>query len=767
MITDRITSLPLVVAEKKGFFEDRGLAVDIRTCMDYKSILSLLEAGRIDAAELPVSTYAYDCFLKKSIIKRLYKGIYLSHSRLNFYSRNQFKPQDILFNKTYEIPVPSILSPERLYIEKFIEKYFPDKLPKLRFLEVPYYMTEKSMRATNGLGFCGDPLFYPFLNKFQSFYEISKDLLPEFESTMVPTTLLVFSGQFVKKFSDEVDGIIRSVKDAIELINSVEPNQTDEFISEIGLLGVYTHYRLGEIKQLLIQNYQKEGKSFHWKGDSKILGFLFKDHFFRGIKRLIQPEEVEKVLNFSEIYSVLTYEYKSIAKQKSFLNPGAPTQYSPSIINYRKQNYTRNLIVDAISISLDILEGNLESRLNIDDSFRIDNKVRIHLNNMLDYFQSLIFQLNERIIELENLNSILEIKLDRNAVNLQYSEEKYRYLFEYSSDPLIIVDADTGEIIESNLQFRLMSGYSRSELSRMKIDDIIVSQTLQKAWYFDNDRNDSMLNIPDGEIIHKDGSRIGVDISINSLLLSPKKRYQIVLRDNRERIESEKAKHEFISNISHELRSPMTNIRGYFELLMEDPVIRSKKETKEMLDVIDKNIKRLGFLIENLLKIEKKSEKKEEESSNVELFDPAVVAEDVIHMNSHLFQEKKLKVITNIERGHRVKGIRFEFSQIVSNLFINAIKYTPNGEIKVSLVSNNDKIILTIEDTGIGIPKKYINQIFDRFFRVPRESNKTIGGTGLGLSITKSLVEKMGGNIYVTSEEGKGSKFTVELRRVA
>lgn len=766
IVTDRITSLPIVLAFKKGFFQSSGLEVDLRTGVDYKSALTLLEAGRVDFAELPTILYLYDAFQKKSRIKRIYKGIYLAHSPLNFFSKNFFKPHEFSFNKIYEIPVPSQLSPERFFVDRFLERFFPDKQPKIRYVEVPYYLYEKYLRNKNSIGFAGDPFFCPFLNKFYSYDEETDKHCSEFKKGYIPTTMLVFSGQFIRKFAEKADTIIAKTVESIQLLENLDQSDLDHMIHETGILSFFPYFRLGELKQLLLQNALKKEKLFHWKGDSRPLADLIRDHYFHGIKRVIREDEVLEVMNFSPIWEAMESGDVKVSSLRQFHEPGAEVQYAPPSKFDTTRAVIRHLIVDAISNSLDILEGNIHSRLDVDDSMRVENRLRVHINNMLDYFQSELFKLNERIIELENINSILEIKLDRNSVNLQYSEERYRYLFEFSREALLIVDTDSREIIESNLQFRLMSGYSRTELSRIKVDDLIVSEKMEKEFFLGKNKSDAMLNIPDGEIILKDGNRLGVDISINSMLVSPKKRYQIIIRDNRERVESEKAKHEFISNISHELRSPMTNIRGYFELLTEDPMIRTKPETAESLDIIQKNIKRLSFLIENLLKIEKDI-KNEEAEEGFEVFDPAVVAEDVIHMNSHLYSEKQLTVHSHLQKGCRIRGIRFEFSQIVSNLFINAIKYTPSGEIHISIQPKDNKILLVVRDTGMGIPEKYLGSIFKRFYRVPSPENKKIGGTGLGLSITHALVEKMGGEIYLETKEGKGTTFTVEVKRVS
>jgi signal transduction histidine kinase len=209
----------------------------------------------------------------------------------------------------------------------------------------------------------------------------------------------------------------------------------------------------------------------------------------------------------------------------------------------------------------------------------------------------------------------------------------------------------------------------------------------------------------------------------------------------------------------------MTNIRGYLEFLKSDTTLNYNEEHKNMLEVIEKNAKRLSFLIENILKLTT-SREKENEAEVIEIFDPVPVIEDVIHMNSHLAKGKTIEWEISLKKGLLIRGIKFEFSQIITNLYVNALKYTLKGKIAVSVFEDQNKIFIKIQDSGIGIDPNYRNQIFDRFFRIPSMDNKKIGGTGLGLSIVKSLTEKMNGEILVESKLGEGSTFTLKFPKV-
>ncbi|MCZ8343724.1 MAG: PAS domain-containing sensor histidine kinase [Leptospira sp.] len=765
-ITSRLSSLPIVVAYKKGFFEEYGVRISLHVNTHHKAIHSLLDAGRVEAGEISTITFLQDFYLKKSKLKRIFKGLYLYHSPLSFYSRFLFKPEDLTRNKAYFIPVPHTNSVERFLAEKFIEEYAPKNPIKIRYVDTPGFLEEKEFLKPNCLGIASDPFLSPFLRNYHDFKEISPNSLIN-SKRMYPTTLLAFSGDAIAKMGRDVSGVLLAVKKAIDFLNAHSKMPRGNLWEDLNLNQFYPHLRVGETKSLLNSHPLLKSEIFSYNGLEQNLFPLLKDIYFRQIRRVMEPESISRVLDFTEILGSLEpKKLFDVRKLHSFEEKTEEKLYAPSLINYRKLNAVRHLIVDINSVMLDILQGNYSSRLNTDETLQLDNRVKILINSMLDAYNAKLELQKEEIAELENLISILEIKLDRSAVDLQYSEEKYRYLFEFSREAIVLIDAETGNILEGNHQFRTLTGYTRGDITKMSIEDIIPENLVSSQLNVGSDLNsDTMLSLPDVNIRIKDGSRLEVDVSFTSILLSPKKRYQVQFRPNLERKEQERLQHEFISNVSHELRSPMTNIRGYLEFLKSDTTLNYTEEHKNMLEVIEKNAKRLSFLIENILKLTT-SREKENEDEVIEIFDPVPVIEDVIHMNSHLTKGKTIEWEISLKKGLLIRGIKFEFSQIITNLYVNALKYTLKGKIAVSVFEDQNKIFIKIQDSGIGIDPNYKNQIFDRFFRIPSLDNKKIGGTGLGLSIVKSLTEKMNGEILVESQLGVGSVFTLKFSKI-
>jgi len=228
----------------------------------------------------------------------------------------------------------------------------------------------------------------------------------------------------------------------------------------------------------------------------------------------------------------------------------------------------------------------------------------------------------------------------------------------------------------------------------------------------------------------------------------------------------EQVRADFISNASHELRTPITSIRGFADTLLSNSI--SDAERQSYLEVILRNSERMSHLIEDLLELSRV------ESRRVAL-NPGKV--DILETARMLLTDleprlRDARIDARIEVDDEAPGVawadRGAVEQILTNLIDNAIKYTEaGGSIAVRLAGAGDVVRVAVEDTGMGIPDADQGRIFERFYRVDKARSRALGGTGLGLSIVKHLVQAMGGDIGVESEPGVGSCFRFTLPRPA
>ena len=221
-------------------------------------------------------------------------------------------------------------------------------------------------------------------------------------------------------------------------------------------------------------------------------------------------------------------------------------------------------------------------------------------------------------------------------------------------------------------------------------------------------------------------------------------------------------KSEFLANISHELRTPLSSVIGFSKLLLNDDNLDSDSR-KKYLSIIFQSGNSLMDMINGLMdisKIEAGEMELEINSANINL----IISETVFSLQpmiteyNHTVEEELAPSLKEIEADHR------RVQQILANLLVNAIKYTSySGKITVSSLDSGDEVWITVKDTGIGIAPEDREIIFDRFRQIDGSLTRKAGGIGIGLDLTRSLVKMHGGRIWVNSEVGKGSVFTVTL----
>lgn len=242
-----------------------------------------------------------------------------------------------------------------------------------------------------------------------------------------------------------------------------------------------------------------------------------------------------------------------------------------------------------------------------------------------------------------------------------------------------------------------------------------------------------------------------------------------VLHDVTSQQKEERERKEFVSNVSHELRTPLTSVKSYVEAL-SDGAINDPELAPRFLGVVSDETERMIRMINDLLSLSRMDSgtaKLNLEYVNInELFNYILNRFDMIIKNEAADPSQKKYTIVRYftKKDLWVEIDTDKFTQVVDNIMNNAVKYSPDGGvITAHLLETHNHVILSISDQGLGIPRKDLGHIFDRFFRVDKARSRKQGGTGLGLAISKEVVNLLGGQIWVDSVEGKGSTFYISL----
>jgi len=241
----------------------------------------------------------------------------------------------------------------------------------------------------------------------------------------------------------------------------------------------------------------------------------------------------------------------------------------------------------------------------------------------------------------------------------------------------------------------------------------------------------------------------------------------ITIQDITELRKLERMRTEFVANVSHELKTPLTSIKGFVETLkMSD--MESLQDSRRFLDIIEDEANRLYRLINDILSLSELEQKKliaKKERINVE---KSIM--EVVSMLKAQSESKNIGLSVNIREGlASLNGEADKLKQMLINIIDNAIKYTPeNGRVEVEAYNQQEEpggnsVVIRVADNGIGIPKQYIPRLFERFYRVDKARSRKVGGTGLGLAIVKHIVILFNGRIEVSSEVGKGTEFKIIL----
>ena len=375
-----------------------------------------------------------------------------------------------------------------------------------------------------------------------------------------------------------------------------------------------------------------------------------------------------------------------------------------------------------------------------------------------DFRQRVTVKSDDEIGQLGSMFNYLTEKLDTTLLEISSEKSKLNAIIKHMEDGLVAIDGK-GQIIHYNPSFLSMLNLREKDLTDKSYDKILddYSKDLEYGAILQKSISNSSENI----IFENNKKRILK--ASPALFRDEAGRISgaiVVFQDITESQRLEDMRREFVANVSHELKTPITTIKSYSETLLCG-ALEDKELSKSFVEVIENEADRMSSLVKDLLQLSHMDyEKVVWEMHHLDLRE--IVTDSVRKLEVH-FQNKNQRLNMQIsDEAVPIYADRGKIQQVIINLLTNAIKYTPeNGNIRISAQVVDKNAIFEVQDSGIGIPKEDIKRIFERFYRVDKGRSRAQGGTGLGLSIARNIIKQHKGNIRVASELEKGSIFSV------
>lgn len=373
---------------------------------------------------------------------------------------------------------------------------------------------------------------------------------------------------------------------------------------------------------------------------------------------------------------------------------------------------------------------------------------------------------NDELGQLAGAVNNLSVRVEEAQESSDSERRRLDSVLSHMSDGVLATDRRGNITIVNNMALQLLGVDHEDDLiGKSIIDALDIRHDYTVRELINSNQKEMIIDMSAG----------GNDLILNAYF-SPIQRESgfisglvCVLHDVTSQQKEERERKQFVSNVSHELRTPLTSVHSYVEAL-SDGAWKDKDIAPQFLTVIQNETNRMIRMINDLLSLSRMDSgttKLNLEYVNIkELFNYILNRFDMIIKKDENDQNNKKYTI---ERYFTDKDLWVEidtdkFTQVIDNIMNNAIKYSPDGGvITTRLLETHNHVILSISDQGLGIPRKDLGRIFDRFFRVDKARSRKQGGTGLGLAISKEVINLLGGQIWVDSIEGQGSTFYISL----
>lgn len=373
---------------------------------------------------------------------------------------------------------------------------------------------------------------------------------------------------------------------------------------------------------------------------------------------------------------------------------------------------------------------------------------------------------DDEIGDLAKVFNRISKRIEEEQAVTETERRKLATIIESMMDGIITTD-NNGRIILINTSAEDMLGGRDDEIfigkDVLKILNITEYESIEEILEAEDSLLVNASNDSDELLLRAEISKIEKEDKEDLTQMSTElEGYIIVLYDVTDQERQEKERREFVSTVSHELRTPLTTMNSYIEAL-EEGVLEDKELAPQFIDTIHKETTRMIRMVNELMQLGKMDIK--EEHYEKEFIDINKMLEQITDRFALTHPEKNF--IKHISKTPIfVEGDQDKLTQVFDNIVNNAIKYSPNGKnitIRVRQNYHHNRVSISIKDEGVGIPLVHIDKIFNRFYRVDKSRQRSMGGTGLGLALAKTIVEAHKGRIWAQSREGYGSIIFVTL----
>ncbi|MBE6034296.1 ATP-binding protein [Aminipila sp.] len=423
-------------------------------------------------------------------------------------------------------------------------------------------------------------------------------------------------------------------------------------------------------------------------------------------------------------------------------------------INRSKQIFVQAMIV---GLGITVILGTLIARSITTPINDVTRKAEQMAQG--DFSQEVCVKSNDEIGRLADMFNLLRTQLDMTLFEMSSEKNKMETILKHMADGLIAVNLE-GQIIHANPAAIRMLKVTPEEMDSQSYNTLIkqLNEELSLERLMEKCREGELSDVFEKSgctysirfdwFKDEDGNDVGIII---------------LLQDITQRQKLENMQMDFVANVSHELKTPLTTIKSYTETLL-DGYVEEPETVNEFLEIIDNETDRMNRLVKDLLQLSRLDNNQEifsrKEGNLISLLKAAVkkieltAASKSQHLNCLFNEEERIPVDMDKDR----------IEQVILNVISNAIKYTgEGGRIDIDALKMEKKAVVTVTDNGIGIPETEQSRVFERFFRVDKARSRALGGTGLGLAISKQIVEGHQGTIELQSKEGKGTKVIITL----